>query len=137
MFTAYLYHTWSYSRSNRGGMHTHSRNSSILCLIERSKHSAEYTRNRTFYFTISRFFHRKFLRLHLRHLTAVAALRAPQSLQIFTKSLRFCAIAFLMGSVIGKSQTHPRRYVSHQAHKYTFPTQPQTIRNDSKNKKCI
>ena len=58
------------------------------------------------YFTISRFFHRRCLPLHLRHLTAVEAFRAPQSLQILTNSLRFCAMAFLIGSVIGMLQTH-------------------------------
>jgi hypothetical protein len=36
-----------------------------------------------FYFTISRFFQRRFLPLHFLHLRAVSALRAPQSLQIF------------------------------------------------------
>ncbi len=36
-----------------------------------------------YYFTISRFFQRRFLPLHFLHLSAVSALRAPQSLQIF------------------------------------------------------
>jgi hypothetical protein len=53
------------------------------------------------YFTSSRFFHRKFLLWHLRHFTAVAALRPPQSLQIFMYSRAFCAMAFLTGSNIG------------------------------------
>jgi hypothetical protein len=53
------------------------------------------------YFTISRFFQRRFLPLHLRHFSAVAALRAPQSLQIFMCNLCSCAMAFFTGSNIG------------------------------------
>jgi hypothetical protein len=56
-----------------------------------------------YYFTISRFFQRKFLPLHFLHFIAVAALRAPQSLQIFMYSLCFWAMAFLTGSNIGIS----------------------------------
>lgn len=41
------------------------------------------------YFTISRFFQRKFLPRHLRHLVAVEALVAPQSRQIFLYNLAF------------------------------------------------
>jgi hypothetical protein len=36
------------------------------------------------YFTISRFFQRRFLVWHFLHLTAVAAFLAPQSLHILT-----------------------------------------------------
>src|SRR3989337_2169333 len=53
------------------------------------------------YFTISRFFQRRFLPLHFLHFVAVAAFVAPQSLQIFLYSLAFCAIAFFTGSSMG------------------------------------
>jgi hypothetical protein len=53
------------------------------------------------YFTISRFFQRRFLPLHFLHFSAVSAFRAPQSLQIFMYNLCFCAMDFLTGSNIG------------------------------------
>jgi hypothetical protein len=53
------------------------------------------------YFTISRFFQRKFLPLHFLHFIAVAALREPQSLQIFMYKRCCCAMDFLTGSNIG------------------------------------
>ena len=53
------------------------------------------------YFTNSRFFQRKFLPLHFLHFNAVAALREPQSLQIFMCNLCCCAMAFFTGSNIG------------------------------------
>jgi len=40
-------------------------------------------RKSNYFFTISRFFQRKFLPLHFLHFKAVSALRAPQSRQIF------------------------------------------------------
>jgi hypothetical protein len=55
----------------------------------------------TGYFTISRFFQRRFLPWHLRHLTADPAFRTPQSRQIFMYNLCCCARAFLNGSAIG------------------------------------
>jgi hypothetical protein len=54
-----------------------------------------------YYFTISRFFQRRFLPLHFLHFNAVPALRAPQSLQIFMYKRCFWAIVFLTGSNIG------------------------------------
>jgi hypothetical protein len=54
-----------------------------------------------YYFTISRFFQRRFLPLHFLHLSAVSALRAPQSLQIFMYKRCFCAMLFFTGSNIG------------------------------------
>jgi hypothetical protein len=39
--------------------------------------------------------------LHFRHLSAVAALREPQSRQIFMCKRCFCAMAFFTGSNIG------------------------------------
>ncbi len=59
------------------------------------------SKRRVDYFTISRFFQRRFLPLHFLHFSAVAALRAPQSLQIFMYKRCFCAIAFFTGSNIG------------------------------------
>jgi len=53
------------------------------------------------YFTISRFFQRRFLPLHFLHFTAVSAFRAPQSLQIFMYRRCFCAMDFLTGSNMG------------------------------------
>jgi hypothetical protein len=53
------------------------------------------------YLTSSRFFQRRFLLWHLRHFNAVAALREPQSLQIFMCNRAFCAIDFFKGSNIG------------------------------------
>jgi alkylhydroperoxidase/carboxymuconolactone decarboxylase family protein YurZ len=69
-------------------------------LSERYRMKIEQFLN-SYYFTISRFFHRKFLPWHLRHLVAVAALVAPQSLHIFLYSLAFCAIVFFTGSSMG------------------------------------
>jgi hypothetical protein len=57
--------------------------------------------SKTGYFTISRFFQRRFLPLHFLHFRAVAALREPQSLQIFICNLCSCAMAFFTGSNIG------------------------------------
>jgi hypothetical protein len=58
-------------------------------------------KRRVIYFTISRFFQRRFLPLHFLHFRAVSALRAPQSRQIFIYNLCFWAIVFFIGSNIG------------------------------------
>jgi len=62
------------------------------------------SKENSYYFTISRFFQRRFLPLHFLHLTAVLALRAPQSLQIFMYRRCCCAMVFLTGSNIGMSR---------------------------------
>ena len=76
------------------------------------------------YFTISRFFQRRFLLRHLRHLTADPAFLAPHSRQIFMYNLCCCAIDFLNGSVIGIASSTRKQTRSHTPHKQiTFSMQ--------------
>ena len=76
------------------------------------------------YFTISRFFQRRFLLRHLRHLTADPAFLTPQSRQIFIYNLCCCAMVFLNGSVIGIASSTCKQTRSHTPHKQiTFSMQ--------------